>query len=152
MNHTWNTSTRCMDSRFVFHVFHEIKRPNDIRICYQVIEALCCFMNEDAPSPLPSDSTSKVIRRALFRRIFCPTMMSCDKLKSLIRHLIAMFEEYHDDVRADLFRLLFAALRVRDVPSAYSFGAIVMIPLFRSWKIWLCWSVKAISVRSLSNK
>jgi hypothetical protein len=58
-------------------------------------------MSEDTPSPVPADSASKVTRRAQFRNIFCATKMSCDKLKSLTRHLMAIFEEYHDDVRAN---------------------------------------------------
>ena len=76
-------------------------------------------MSEDTPSPVPADSASKVTRRAQFRNIFCATKMSCDKLKSLIRHLMAIFEEYHDDVRANssfVFSVLLTCF-------LYSFGA-----------------------------
>jgi hypothetical protein len=93
-----------------FDVFMTSSWPIDIYTCYQVIEALCSFMSEDAPSPAPSDSASKVTRRAQFRNIFCATKMSCDKLKSLIRHLMAIFEEYHDDVRAEFVFLVFSVL------------------------------------------
>ena len=56
-------------------------------------------MSDDSPSPLPADASCQVMRRALFREIVCPSSLNYDKLKSLIQHSLAMFEEYHDDVR-----------------------------------------------------
>ena len=79
----------------------------------QVIDALCSFMSEETPSPAPANAASKVARRALFRDVVCPSKMKCEKLKSMIQHALAMFEEYHDDVRVEtalLLALFFAAL------------------------------------------
>jgi hypothetical protein len=72
----------------------------------QVIDSLCSFLSEDTPSPVPADSISKVLRRYQFREIACPSISNCDNVKQLIQHSLALFEEYHDDVRLD-FHLLF---------------------------------------------
>jgi hypothetical protein len=64
----------------------------------QVIKWLCSFINEDSPSPAPFGSTSKVLRRQMFRQVACPSAIQCDNLKQLIQRLLALMEEYHDDV------------------------------------------------------
>ncbi len=59
----------------------------------QVIKALCAYVGEDSPLPAPAGACSKVTRRANFRAIVCPPETKCEKLFSLIHHMLDLFEE-----------------------------------------------------------
>ena len=69
----------------------------------QIIKALFSYIDEETPLPAPADSCSKVTRRAQFRRIACPSAMNCHKLKCLIQHMLALFEENLTEVCSSSF-------------------------------------------------
>jgi len=110
--HTWKIWTRLKGSRFDAHVS---MHPHVAALIFtaralQVIKALCSFIDEDTPLPAPADSCSKAVRRAQFRDVACPSAANCSKLKALIQHALALFEENQTEVHnfAALCCLLFA--------------------------------------------
>jgi hypothetical protein len=64
----------------------------------QAIEALCSFLTSEQPSPAPVGSISKVLRRALFRDVACPSSFDCGRIKALIQQMLALFEENQNEV------------------------------------------------------
>jgi len=80
----------------------------------RLINALCAFMNDDAPAS--SGCTSIVLRREMFRSQFCCVEAAEGAgesrhagLKLLLQHVLALFEENHNEVLALLERTAAAA-------------------------------------------